>query len=425
MNNILDFTEQPMMDETIQQYEYFQYEPITGAKLNQTGDIRINIESQDVFTHPSMSYLVMEGRLTKADDTSYANDDLVAITNNGMMHLFSSIKYQLANQDIEYLLYPGQATTMMGLLKYPDDFSKSQGLNQLWAKDTSTMADNDNIGFNTRRQYLIEQPDTKGTFSFKIPLKHIFGFCEDYDKIVYGMRHTLSMIRKKDDDAIFRAAGVAAGKIDITRLTWYVPHVLPSDASKFMIIKNIESKVKIPINFRMRQCDEINVQQATTFNWRLSIRTSPEKPRFIVVGFQTDKNGSQTTNPSTFDNLDVKNMYIMLNSERYPTIDYQLAFPDQQFSRAYGDAACFRSKFYSVDELASNPNISPSDYKSLYPLFVFDVSHQSEKLKTSTIDVQIRAFFGKSAPVGTLAYALVISDKMFQFQSDGNKINVL
>ena len=101
----------------------------TGTSLNNGGDIRISIESQDMFKHPSESFLIFEGRLTKADSTPYANADEVALTNNAIMHLFSRIEYRLSNQLIESLNYPGQATTMLGLVKYPDDFSNSQGLN--------------------------------------------------------------------------------------------------------------------------------------------------------------------------------------------------------------------------------------------------------------------------------------------------------
>ena len=131
MADILQFTETPLIDESIKEYEYHEYEPITGTSLNNGGDIRISIESQDVFTLPSESYLIFEGRLTKADGTPYSNADVVALTNNAIMHLFSRIEYHLSNQLIESLIYLGQATTMLGLLKYPDDFSKAQGLNQL------------------------------------------------------------------------------------------------------------------------------------------------------------------------------------------------------------------------------------------------------------------------------------------------------
>ena len=84
---MLKYTDTPIIDESIEEYEHYEYDPITGTNLNNGGDIRISIESQDVFTHPSESYLILEGRLTKADGTAYANADEVALTNNAIMHL--------------------------------------------------------------------------------------------------------------------------------------------------------------------------------------------------------------------------------------------------------------------------------------------------------------------------------------------------
>ena len=115
----------------------------------------------------------------------------------------------------------------------------------------------------------------------------------------------------------------------------------------------------------------------------------------------------------------------MLNSTRYPEVDYQISFPGQQFSRAYADAALFRSKFFNMGELVSNPNIAPTDYKNLYPLFVFDVSKQSERLKYSVTDIQIKAFFDNNVNAATEAYAVIISDRLINFQSDGNKFSVV
>ena len=78
---------------------------------------------------------------------------------------------------IESLNYPGQANTMLGLLKYPDDFSKPLSLNQLWYKDTATtVAKGDNNGYAARHAYHIQSPTVKSTFSFRIPLKHILVF---------------------------------------------------------------------------------------------------------------------------------------------------------------------------------------------------------------------------------------------------------
>ena len=118
MSSILRITDPIPSDDSINKYKHFKYGPITGTNLNISGgDIRIDIETQDIFEHPSESFLLIEGSLTKAADGSpYINADLISLTNNAMMHLFKTIKCQLSSQEIETVLHLGQATTMLGLL---------------------------------------------------------------------------------------------------------------------------------------------------------------------------------------------------------------------------------------------------------------------------------------------------------------------
>jgi len=101
-----------------------------------------------------------------------------------------------------------------------------------------------------------------------------------------------------------------------------MPHVLPADAEKFSIYKEIESKVSLPVAYRTRQCDTITVLQATTFAWRLGVKNAPEKPRWIVIGFQTGKSGDQMQNPAILHHVNLKNTYVMQNSTRHPAMDY-------------------------------------------------------------------------------------------------------
>ena len=169
----------------------------------------------------------------------------------------------------------------------------------------------------------------------------------------------------------------------------------------------------------------LSVPESTSFTWRLSVKTAPEKPRFIIVGFQTDRDGNQTKIPSTFDHVNLKNAYVTLNSDRYHAVDYNLSFSNQKFFRVYGDAALFGVKFFCMDELITKSNIIPSDYKTFYPVFTFDVSNQKEKLKSSVVDIQIKTHFTENVLANTRTFALVISDKMLSFQSDGNKMSVV
>ena len=315
-SDILNFTEEIIVDEEIERFEFHEYEPIS-TSLNKEGEIRINIEQQDLFTLPSEAYLLVEGRLLKADGTSYADTDVVALVNNGIMYLFSQISYYLSNQEVETIHDPGQSTTMIGFLKYPVEFQLDEGMNQLWQRDTTALADlTNNVGFKNRQNYIITQSEDKGTFSFCISLKHIFGFCDHYDKVLYGFKHTLTLNRKGNDEAIFRLAATAAGKVELSKLSLFMPHVTTSVLARNNLYKVIESKVDVPFSFRSRQCDTVAVPVSNTFSWRLSARTSSERPRYVIVGFQTNKDGSQELNPSVFDHCNLKNMYVTVFYKR-------------------------------------------------------------------------------------------------------------
>ena len=70
-------------------------------------------------------------------------------------------------------------------------------------------------------------------------MKQIFGFCEDNVKIVYDLKPNLTVVRKTDDDAIFRGAAAGAGKVSLDKISSFMPHVIPADAEKFSIYKTI------------------------------------------------------------------------------------------------------------------------------------------------------------------------------------------
>ena len=117
---------------------------------------------------------------------------------------------------------------------------------------------------------------------------------------MYGLNHSLTHFRKTEDVAIVRAAAAGAEIVNLDKISWFVPQIIPADAEKFYIYKTIESKVKLPVAYRTRQSDMLSVPESTSFTWRLSVKTTPEKPRFIIVAFQTDKDGNQLKiNPSS------------------------------------------------------------------------------------------------------------------------------
>ena len=121
------------------------------------------------------------------------------------------------------------------------------------------------------------------------------------------MQQRLTLTRTNDNNAIFRANGIDAGKIHLDKIRWFMPHVIPSDEFRLHIDKIIEKKEKLPVGYRMLQCDNTQVPRSIEFTWRLGVKSSSDIPRFIIVGFQTDKNNNQESNPALFDHLNVRN----------------------------------------------------------------------------------------------------------------------
>lgn len=410
---IFDWSEGGVDDDSIKEYEYIEYTPIIGTQLNNTGgNIRITVETQDMFSHPSESFLLISGRLTKADNSAYTNADVAALTNNGVMHLFDSMRYDLGGKEIETLRYLGQSMTMLKTLTISDDQSRSEGLNEMWEKDSSNVASlTTNAGFTTRQSWIIKSPQEKGRFQVRIPLKEVFGFCEDYAKVIYGLKQELTLKRKSDNDAIFKASAVDGGKVTLDNVSWYLPVVEPNDEEKFALMKQIEDKTEQSIEYRMRQADNIAVPQSTSFDWRLTIKSGAEKPRYVIVAFQTDKDNDQDKNASIFDHCNVQSMSVYLNNTQYPRKDYELDITQNKFARVYGDVSKFRANYTGTTPELAHCNISPIEWKALYPFYVFDVTKQSERLKTATIDMKIKARFSQNVSANTQAYALVISDR--------------
>src|SRR6266516_2761167 len=61
-------------------------------------------------------------------------------------------------------------------------------------------------------------------------------------------------------------------------------------------------------------------------------------------------------------------------------------------------------------------------HSRLYPIIVFDVRHQSEKLAVGIIDIQLKFEFRDVVPANTEVYVTTISDRVYQFESDGKNL---
>ena len=431
MNSILKIKDSYGVDESISSYETYAFYPITGTQLNNPGSTTITVQNSDNFYHPANSWLEFEGQLKKSDG-AYGADDLITFANNGILYLFDNIKYQLSSTEIESVFNPGAVSNIIGLAKHSSSYSA--GLIQCWAPDSSNDAADTNLGFKNRRKFTSTSAPV-GSFRFAIPLNHILGFAEDYNRIVYGFVHTLvlnrassdanALFRKKDDVTPPPNANVANGIVNLTNIRWMLPRVSPSDVARYELLKQIKAETILNVGFRMRQSISTSVPIANQFTWRLGVRSSPEQPRFIFLAFQTDRAENQEKNIATYDHCSLTSAHVLLNNDRYPLNDYQTNFAKNHYDNLYHEFSSFIRKFYKVDEMISSTVVDPITYKSLYPIVMFDVSKQSERLKTGVTDITLQCQFSKNPDAKTIAHVVMISDRKLRFKSDGEKMSVL
>jgi len=336
---------------------------------------------------------------------------------------------------------------MKGLLTYGDDVNPGEGLNMCWVTDKNDSVHHVghgriNEGFNARQTLVIQRPRTKGNFSFKIPLKHLMPFFEDYKKVMYGVKHTLEFTPGSINDAIFKlGADIAAiavdaasavravaavaeppnGRIELTRCSWMMPEIIPSLYHKERLATLIASKIRVPIAYKTMICETLDVPASTTFKWRIAAKSGAEKPRWMLVAFQTDRYDNQERNTAVFDNCGLTRISVKINSDKYPYDEVRCNFAEYRVAELYGSAAEFKKKYYGITELESSIGFSVSEFVRLYPISVIDLRYQSETIKTAIQDIVIEADFAAAPPANTKAFAVLISDRAFYLQSDGNK----
>src|SRR6478609_7344471 len=451
-NNCLDILEQVEYDNSIESKHYVHYTPQSQNNLNTLGSpIIIEINASDKYTLPSDSFLYIKGQLVRANGNPYDNADEVALVNNAMMFLFSDVRYSVGNMYMETINNPGQVTTMLSYLSQPDDFNTSSGLNMCWYKDTTNNANsikyvrsaavpaggiaaglltpsenpNYNQGFATRKGHIMDA-NPRGSFSFVIPFNHIFGF-GDYNKVMYNVKHVLTLTRMTSDNiAIHRAAGVDNGKVVLSNITWKVPHVYPEKGVALFNLRSIiESKQSIPVAFTARTCESTMVSQTRNFSWKLNAMSGVEKPRWIIVGFQTDKNTTQQQNPAIFDHVNLTNAQVSINGEKYPYYEINFDFATNDYSVLYEMFDRFKQEFYGFNSLVGGTQVNISAFKKIFPIIVFDVRHQSEEIKKGIANISLNFKFSDNVPANTMAYAVTLSDRMYKLNSDGKNLVML
>lgn len=400
--DVLQVMGPPTFDSSIIRKEFRTYSPFV-QNFKNNDDIRIVIQNQDLILLPSESYIRCTLNYKIINEGQHVNPRL---QNNFLAFMFEEIRYELNGHEIDKIKNPGITTCLKNYCSL-------------------TQAENRNLSyagwfFGNDESH----PNVETKFEICLPLRKLFGFCEDYSKVILGSRHELILIRSRTDNNSVDLQANTKYELTLDQVQWKMPIIQVSDVEKYSLMKTINKDQLITIPFRGWLLNEYpTLPTSNKHIWNVKTSTQIEKPRFIIFGLQTDKKNKMEKDSSKFDPCNLGNVRIYLNSHPYPNEEIRFNF-QECFSQVYEAYSNFRKVYYA--DTLSYPLLTMNELKKQGLVFI-DCSHQEESLKAGTVDLSIHFETVDSTPFkeNTTAYCLLIHDKIVQYNPLTNLVETI
>lgn len=390
----LSIDKKPAFDSRVVEREVHAHLPYGSSTIGPSDEARFVIQHQDLITATYDSFLFMEATITPADDTK-----TYRLTNNAVAFMFDEIRFELGDQIIETVRNPGITTTLKGLVS----------LNPLESKELEI------AGWSPTAEKLVisklNAANKEVGFTAVLPLKFLFGFAEDYNKVVANMRQTLVLRRSRTDNNC--SEGTTSITITINKLEWRVPYLKLSDAEKLKMLSNLNKDDTVQMAYRKRELYTLpSLRNSKIELSNLSTKTDFSKPRYVLVGLQTNKENNVGKDGSVFESLNITNVTVYLNEKAHPYAKSNLNFAANDYMVAYKNYCDFRTSYYRQ---APQPLLSYAEFLK-NPVFVVDCSKQQDDVKAGTVDIKVELESSVSFPANTYAFVLILHDALVNYR---------
>lgn len=393
-SNILDVKRSVIQQDDVIHQQYHTYAPYA-MTFTSNDEIRITIQSQDLYVLPSESYLHIEFTVARQNGEAMT-ETLAQFPHFFITHMFSEIRYELNGFEIDRCKSPGITSLLKYIVACKEEYGYSSHLWDL------------NGGANIKAQ----------SYKMVIPLHFLFGFCDDFKQIVLNSTHQLIITRHRSNKNMFHSNDNTLDlKFEVGKILWKVPHVSLNDMAKLSMLKTLSRNENLPIAFRSWDLYELPaVPQTTRHTWSVKTTKRVSKPRFVVVAFQTNRNIEVENDATLFDHCNVTNMKLYLNNQRFPYDDMNLNFDKSNYQELFMMLASIQKSYYNATG-GSNPMLNGLTYARFIerPVFAFDCTRTDESIKTGMVDVRLEIETSANFPENTTAFCLIIHDNLVHY----------
>lgn len=388
MSSILSVGSMPSQDTSITKKQYHSYSPYTSS-YGPNDEVRIAIQSQDLYVLPSESYILLEANVVRRDGANHAAVE-GRWAMNAESYFFSEIRYEINNVEIDRIKNPGLTSTIKRSAAYPS--SVERALNESYRRAHQTI--------------------TLGSHQFLIPLHDLFGFCDDYQKIIMNVKHELILVVNRQFIYAYNAP-TDSFNITITKIQWKIPHIQLADHSKLQMLRYLERKQVIGVPFRSWDLYEMpELPRTTKHIWTVKSTTQISKPRFVFVVLQTNKQ-LVNVNSELFDHCNIRDIRLYLNNEYFPYDSITSDFTNGNYSELFR-SFCAIQKAYYPEESENPMGYTYANYGT-YPIWAFDCSRTDESMLAGTVDIRLEFNARQNIPAHTAANCLIIYDDYFEY----------
>ncbi|KAL9980406.1 hypothetical protein ACROYT_G008994 [Oculina patagonica] len=423
-------------------YEYVSFElqnPITLPANNQSqkkSGYRFVIDSSSE-THPFdlyNSYLSVDFKITKMDNTGYNVADRVATVNSGYS-LINQLKVELSG--VNALDAPGvnHAINVKNLTELSSSYTETVGPSMFNYPDTGVGAviqkytmravqhgannagnayevrnfvDGDNVNYNegfAKRKALLTQAVENNII---LPLNR-YGFFNSFEtEIAPNGKVTIDVNLETDNNVIFRAGG-DPGRFIVTRLVLWVPKMIfNAEGEQIFLQTYLKPHTWSYLKERIETSSSTRQRQGT-----FRITSSIRKPRHVFIWALNDaKMNDQTQNPFLFNTYNIANNRTFSNARLelsngifYPNEELK---PDTEIVQAYRTLMEYQKDFNAY---YSSPTITLKSFQELYGLIYFDLRNQEEEIKSGSTKIQFSYKLSGIPNANYSLYALILHEE--------------
>lgn len=414
------------MANQIESYEFYDYRPPISEKFDEVGaEFTISAYNEDIVTQPSQSLLVISGALTvtqntAATTTTDAKSEKLTefdtnnynFVNNGILHIFERIDYFVGDVLIDTIRKPGISTLLKGLpsLEYDSPYN-----NAGWKLSTNGKSTN-----------ILNK---KGYFSVTIPLSLIMGYFEDYKNFLYRMPQRLKFYRTtiKPLNALYVKPPTVAGitydvDISLKDIAWRMPLIKLSIEAETRVRKEILNNTNYDMYYRYWYYQSINPPVGSEYTW--DFPTAYSKTKYIILGFQRERENNAGSNMAEFDFLDLENVQVLLNNNvYYPRERLNLKIDELKCGNLYHMFKQFKSSYYGKNPEECQSLIDYDTFLKQYPIIVIDCSRQPIVIKESLINVKILFNWRSNLPSSNVViHCVMIVDRKAVYNPLNNRV---